>query len=107
MIKLKNILNENAQIVFPHPADGTRVAQFSVSKGSTKDTRNLLIFMAKTSKDLDKYIELEDKQIIENAIIEYANKQFREIKFVIDSNYPGAGFGIAIDLEPIAKTLNK
>jgi len=107
MIKLKNILNENAQIVFPHPTDGTRVANFSVRKGVTKETRNLLIFTVKSSKDLAQYIEFDDDSIINNAIIEYANKQFREIKFVMDTEYQGAGRAIVVDLEPIAKTLNK
>ena len=107
MIKLKNIINENAQIVFPHPTDGTRVAKFIVRRGATKETRNLLIFMVKSSKDLAQYIEFDDDSIINNAILEYANKQFREIKFVMDTEYQGAGRAIVPDLEPIIKTLNK
>ena len=105
MIKLKNILNENAPIVFPHPEDGSRVAAFSVNQNFTKDSKHLIIFMAKTSKDLDKIQGMGDT--IKTAILEYANKQFREIQFVMDTDYEGAGYAIRIDLEPIIKKLNK
>ncbi len=37
----------------------------------------------------------------------YANKQFREIKFLPVRYDQGAGYAIKIDLEPIMKKLNK
>ena len=103
--KFENFLNENAQVVFSHPEDGSRVAKFKVIATPTS-LNNMIRFIAASSKDLDQLDDIDRDDIVE-AILKYANKQFREIKFLPVKNDQGAGYGIKINLEPIMKKLNK
>jgi len=98
-------LNEKAQVILPHEEDGSRVAYFKVIATPTS-LNNMIRFIAASSKDLDKLDGIHRDDIVE-AILEYANKQFREIKFLPVRYDQGAGYAIKIDLEPIMKKLNK
>lgn len=106
IVKFDNFLNEKAQIVFPHPEDGSRVAKFKVIASPTS-LNNVIRFIAASSKDLDQ-LNGVSKEVVLEAILTYANRQFRDINFVpIKYDDDGAGYGIKIDLEPIMKRLNK
>ena len=106
IVKFDDFLNEAAQIVFPHPEDGSRVAKFKVIAKPTS-LNNVIRFIAASSKDLDKLYGVR-KEVVLEAILKYANKQFRDIKFVpLKYDDDGAVYGIKIDLEPIMKRLNK
>jgi hypothetical protein len=106
IVKFDDFLNEAAQIVFPHSEDGSRVAKFKVIASPTS-LNNVIRFIAASSKDLDQ-LDGVRKEVVLEAILKYANKQFRDIKFVpIKYDDDGAGYGIKIDLEPIMKRLNK
>ena len=105
IVKFENFLNEKAQVVFPHDEDGSRVAKFTVVASPTS-LNNMIRFIAASSKDLDQ-LDGVSREVIEDAIIKYANKQFRDITFVPVKNDQGAGYGIKIDLGPIMKKLNK
>ena len=106
IVKFDNFLNEKAQIGFPHPEDGSRGAKFKVIASPTS-LNNVIRFIAASSKDLDQLSGVS-KEVVLEAILTYANKQFRDINFVpIKYDDDGAGYGIKIDLEPIVKRLNK
>ena len=106
IVKFDDFLNEAAQIVFSHPEDGSRVAKFRVVASPTSTT-NVIRFIAASSKDLDKLYGVS-KEVVLEAILKYANKQFRDIKFIpLRYDDDGAGYGIQVDLEPIMKGLNK
>ena len=97
MIKLKDILNEATIKVNNIPAKFTVVAK----PGSMN---NIIQFIAASSKDLDSLQDVS-KDDIRAAILAYANKQFREIKFLPVHNYQGAGYAIKIDFETVIKKL--
>lgn len=101
-MKLTDILlTEKAPIVFPHSSDGSRVAKFTVIGRA-----GIIQFMAASSEDLDK-LEGTDEQVILNAILKYANSQYREISFLPFNNYEGAGYAIRINIEEVIKRLSK
>jgi hypothetical protein len=106
IVKFDDFLNEAAQVVFPHPEDGSRVAKFRVI-AKPGSTTNVIRFIAASSRDLDQ-LDGVSKQVVLEAILKYANKQFRDIKFIpLRYDDDGAGYGIQVDLEPIMKKLNK
>jgi hypothetical protein len=106
IVKFDDFLNEAAQVVFPHPEDGSRVAKFRVI-AKPGSTTNVIRFIAASSKDLDQ-LDGVSKNVVIEAILKYAHKQFREIKFVpLRYDDDGAGYAIQVDLEPIMKKLNK
>jgi len=105
IVKFDDFLNEAAQIVFPHSEDGSRVAKFKVIASPTS-LNNVIRFIAASSKDLDQ-LDGVSREVIQDAIIKYANKQFRDITFVPVKYDKGAGYVIKIDLGPIMKKLNK
>ncbi len=107
-MKITDILFEqNAQIVFPHKEDASRVARFKVVASPTS-LNNIIKFIPATSKDLDKLEGVEESDALA-AVVEYAEKHFDgHIKFIpLTHDYGGVGYAIKIDLEPIMKTLNK
>ena len=104
IVKFENFLNEKAQVVFPHDEDGSRVAKFTVV--ASPPSYNMIRFIAASSKDLDQ-LDGVSREVIQDAIIKYANKQFRDITFVPVKYDQGAGYVIKIDLGPIMKKLNK
>jgi|TARA_R110002167_G_scaffold113115_5_gene285953 hypothetical protein len=100
MIKLKNILNEKAYVSVNNiPAKFTVIAK----PGSMN---NIIQFIAASSNDLDKLQDVS-RDDISAAILKYANKQFKEIKFIsLGRDYQGAGYAIKIDLNTVVKKLN-
>ena len=100
------LLEEKAQIVFPHPVDASRVAYFTVIATPTS-LNNVIRFMAASEDDLDK-LDGVSREVILEAILKYANNQFKEINFVpIKYDDDGAGFGIKIDLQSVVEKLKK
>lgn len=101
------VLEQNAQIVFPHKEDASRVARFKVVASPTS-LNNIIKFIPATSKDLNKLEGVEESDALA-AVVEYAEKHFDgHIKFIpLTQDYGGVGYAIKIDLEPIIKTLNK
>ena len=98
MIKLKDILNEATIKVNNIPAKFTVVAK----PGSMN---NIIQFIAASSKDLDSLQDVS-KDDIRAAILEYANKRFREIKFIpLGRDYQGAGYALKVDFNTIIKKL--
>ena len=101
------VFEQNAQIVFPHKEDASRVARFKVVASPTS-LNNIIKFIPATSKDLDKLEGVEESDAL-TAVVEYAEKHFDgHIKFIpLTHDYGGVGYAIKVDLEPIVKTLNK
>jgi len=101
------VFEQNAQIVFPHKEDASRVARFKVVASPTS-LNNIIKFLPATSKDLDNLEGVEESDALA-AVVEYAEKHFDgHIKFIpLTHDYGGVGYAIKIDLEPIMKTLNK
>lgn len=97
MIKLQNILNE-ANIKVNNVTANFRVIATPTS------LNNMIRFIAASSKDLDILQDISKDEIRE-AILKYANKQFREIKFVPVKYDEGAGYGFKIDLNTVLKRL--
>ena len=100
------LLEEKAQIVFPHPVDASRVAYFNVISSPTS-LNNVIRFMAASEEDLNK-LDGVSREVILESILKYANNQFKEINFVpIKYDDDGAGFGIKIDLQSVVEKLRK
>jgi|TARA_R110002074_G_scaffold396035_2_gene584948 hypothetical protein len=97
MIKLQNILNE-ANIKVNNVTANFRVIATPTS------LNNMIRFIAASSKDLDILQDISKDEIRE-AILKYANKQFREIKFLPVKYDEGAGYGFKIDLNTVLKRL--
>jgi hypothetical protein len=93
MIKLKNILNE---VSIPTKSGA---AYFTATVGEAG-----VIFIAKSSKDLDVLEDVADSDI-KKLLVTYLNKKFN-VLFIIDNGYRGAGYYFKIDLYDIVKKIN-
>ena len=109
MIKLTSILNEG-KIVVTSTDKNPNVSpsvypEFKVMTPTSGG--NTIVFMAKTSKDLDKIDKLGDttKRDICKQLAIFAMKRMKPLKFVPFDNYEGAGYAIQVDMNFIAKKL--
>lgn len=107
MINLKQLLTEDKKVkikfrkVLPGGKDASRDVEFSVYMWNGPR----VIFLPKSSKDLDKLDELDlYKEDIAVLIENRVNSQFKEVEFKYDRRYHGAGYGFTINFE---KILNK
>tara|TARA_B110000285_G_C14969331_1_gene535738 strand:- start:133 stop:504 length:372 start_codon:yes stop_codon:yes gene_type:complete len=65
---------------------------------------NNYVFIAKSSKDLDKLMDI-DKDMIPVKLLEFANNKFKEIKFIRNNGYLGAGYALMIDTDSVVNKL--
>jgi len=98
VIKLKGMLQEaNVKV-------NNTTVKFTVIATPTS-LNNMFRFIAASSKDLDILRDFR-RDDIKAAILKYANKQFREIKFVpVRYDDDGAGYAFKIDLNTVLKKL--
>lgn len=108
MINLKKLIVEAKQVklhfrnVLPGGIEADEDIQFSVSVYNDR-----IIYIPKTSKDLDKIDSLNytNRDSLGDLIAVIINRQFKEIELKYDDTYVGAGFGFVVDLEKILKKI--
>lgn len=98
MIKLKNLLKEESIKI---DIKNIKDVNFGIhSNGIT------IIFIPKTSKDVDKLDELGFTQYqIQDILVEYCKKKLRGFEFDRSISYKGAGFGVDLDMDSLIKKL--
>lgn len=104
MINLKSLITESSKnvkvLIKGAKGESDQSVQFLVS-----DHDNVFVFMAKTSKDLDK-LDLVGLDDTHESLLKYLETK-TNIKFKWDYGYNknGAGYGFKIDTESILKKL--
>ena len=108
MIKLTNILNEGKVLVQSKDKKSDSPSEYPEFKVMIPVSGgNTIVFMAKTTKDLDKIDNLGDtsKKDICKQLAIFAMKRMKPLKFTPFDNYEGAGYAIQVDMNFIAKKL--
>ncbi len=107
-MKLKDLLDEGKVVLTSTDKNSDLPSEYPEFKVMTPVSGvNTIVFMAKTSKDLDKIDKLGDtsKRDICKQLAIFAMKKLRPLKFVPFDNYEGAGYAIQVDMNFIAKKL--
>lgn len=100
MIKLKQLLNE------PTLTESVKM-NIGSSKGVTFSiypNENRLVFIPKTSKDLD-LIDNSNFNDIEEILVSYCERMLKGFKFSEDLLYAGAGYSVKLDMDSVIKKL--
>ena len=108
MDKLKDLLNEGKVVLTSTDKNSESPSEYPEFKVMTPVSGdNTIVFMAKTTKDLDKIDNLGDtsKRDICKQLAIFAMKRMKPLKFTPFDNYEGAGYAIQVDMNFIAKKL--
>jgi len=95
MIKLTDILNEGKILLQSKDKNSDSSSEYPEFKVMTPVSGgNTIVFMAKTSKDLDKIDNLGDTSKIDicKQLAIFAMKRMKPLKFTPFDNYEGAGY---------------
>lgn len=100
---IDSMVNEQVAKVKLSHSKGDVLVNFGVMSSGISESGQV-IFMAKSGKDLDKLYHFE-QSVIQDTIVEYLNKQFKEVQFIKDWQYEGAGFSFKIDMGYLIKKI--
>lgn len=107
-MKLKDLLKEGKVVLTSTDRNSHSPSEYPEFRVMTPSAGgNTIVFMAKTSKDLDAIDNLGDtsKRDICKQIAIFAMKRMKPLKFVPFDNYEGAGYAIQVDMNFIVKKL--
>ena len=107
MMKLKDLLDEGKIVLTSTDKNSESPSEYPEFKVMAPQQRgNTIVFMAKTSKDLDKIDRLGDtnKRTICKQLAIFAMKKTK-LKFIPYDNYEGAWFAIELDMNYIVRKL--
>lgn len=107
-MKLKDLLKEGKVVLTSTDRNSHSPSEYPEFRVMTPTNGgNTIVFMAKTSKDLDSIDNLGDtsKRDICKQLAIFAMKRMKPLKFVPFDNYEGAGYAIQVDMNFIAKKL--
>lgn len=107
-MKLKDLLKEGKVVLSSTDKNSELPSEYPEFRVSTPTNGgNIIVFMAKTSKDLDAIDKLGDtsKKDICKQLAIFAMKKLKPFKFVPYDNYEGAGYAIKVDMDFIVRKL--
>ena len=110
MIQLKQLISEGAAskyvVDFRNVLPGGKEADVKVTF-SVYTNNDRIIFMPASSKELDKLMALPIYKYSEDVAVIIAGHVNRKNKltFNVDTNYPGAGYAIKVDINDVVKGL--